>query len=213
MLKLQRFVFNLFYENTYLIWDSESREAAVIDPGMNDENEETAFKNFIEKNSLQMKYLFNTHCHIDHILGNHFVKSNYDIKFYAPKDDLFLLELMNEQAKMFDIKIKESPKPDYFLTEELQLKLGEQNLNFIFTPGHTPGEFCIYNQTEKILFSGDVLFKESIGRTDLWGGNYSQLINSIKTKIFSLDDNTKVYPGHESETTIAHEKKYNQFLI
>jgi glyoxylase-like metal-dependent hydrolase (beta-lactamase superfamily II) len=180
---------------------------------MNDKNEETAFKNFIEKNSLQMKYLFNTHCHIEHILGNHFVKSNYDVKFYAPKDDLFLLELMNEQAKMFDIKIKKSPKPDYFITEDLQLNFGEQNLNFIFTPGHTPGEFSIYNQTEKILFSGDVLFKESIGRTDLWGGNYSQLIDSIKTKIFSLDDDTKVYPGHESETTIAHEKKYNQFLI
>lgn len=213
MLKLQRFVFNLFNENTYLIWDSESGEAAVIDPGMNDEKEEVAFKIFIEKNSLQMKYLFNTHCHIDHILGNHFVKLNYDVKYYAPKDDLFLLELMKEQAKMFDIKIKESPNPDYFITEDLQLKLGEQKLNFIFTPGHTPGEFCIYNHNEKILFSGDVLFKESIGRTDLWGGNYSQLINSIKTKIFSLDDNVKVYPGHESETTIAHEKKYNQFLI
>lgn len=212
MLKIQRFVFNLFYENTYLIWDENTKEAAVIDPGMNDTDEEATFKKFIEQNSLKLKYLFNTHCHIDHILGNQFIKANFELIFYAPKDDLFLLENMSEQAKMFNLKFHESPKPDNFLNEDLQLNLGEQKLNFIFTPGHTPGEFCIYNENEKILFSGDLLFKESIGRTDLWGGNFSQLIKSIKTKLFVLDDDVKVFPGHESETTIAHEMKFNQFL-
>lgn len=212
MIKVQRFVFNPFYENTYLVWNENSKEAVVIDPGMSNLHEENFFIDFIFNKNLQLKYLINTHCHVDHVLGNNFVKSNFNSEFYAPELDLFLLESLEEQAKLFDIKTKKSPLPDYYLSEDLTLSIGNTKLNFIFTPGHTPGEYCVYLSENKILFSGDVLFKESIGRTDLWKGDYNQLINSIKKKIFILSEEVTVYPGHDEQTTIAHEKKFNPYL-
>ncbi len=213
MIKIQRFVFNYFYENTYLVWDDDSKNAIIIDPGMQVLDEEIRIKNFISDESLNLKYLINTHCHIDHILGNNFIKTNYDVKFYAPEEDLFLLNSLEHQANIFNIKFKSSPLPDVYLNENVKLKIGNSKLDFIFTPGHTPGEYCIYLPEEKILFSGDVLFKESIGRTDLWKGNHKQLLNSIKNKLLILDDDVIVYPGHDMSTTIGHEKVNNPYLI
>lgn len=213
MIKIQRFVFNYFYENTYLIWDDNFKDAIIIDPGMQDSNEEITIKNFIFEKSLNLKYLINTHCHVDHILGNNFIKTNYDVKFYAPEEDLFLLYSLGHQAGIFNIKFNNSPLPDNYLNENVKLKIGNSTINFIFTPGHTPGEYCIYLPEEKILFSGDVLFKESIGRTDLWKGNHKQLLDSIKNKLLTLDDDVIVYPGHDMNTTIGHEKVNNPYLF
>jgi glyoxylase-like metal-dependent hydrolase (beta-lactamase superfamily II) len=113
---------------------------------------------------------------------------------------------------MFGVEIKDPPKPDRYLSEVLVFTLNQSEISFIFTPGHTPGEFCLYLEKEKILISGDVLFKEGIGRTDLWGGNYATLINSINTKLLILPSNVRVYPGHGEETTIGYEKVHNPFL-
>ncbi len=213
MLKIQKFIFNPFFENTYLIWDEPSNIAAVIDPGCSNKNEENIISEFIDKNNLQLKYIINTHCHIDHILGNSFFKKKYNARLLMPEKDIFLLDIMKEQAENFGLIFNPSPLPDEFITENNELKLGSSYAKFLFTPGHTPGEFSIYFEKEKICFTGDVLFKNSIGRTDLWGGNYDTLINSIKTKLLILSDDVKLYPGHEDESLIGYEKYNNPFLI
>ena len=212
MLKIKIFVFNPFQENTYLLWDANTKEALVADPGISNEQEEIEFSGFITQQELKVKYLLNTHCHIDHIIGNSFVKEKYGCKFYAPQKDIPLLQQLPEQTEMFGLNRKDSPMPDEYLEKDLILTLGESKINMIFTPGHTPGEFCFYSKEDKICISGDVLFKEGIGRTDLWGGNYQTLISSIQEKLFILPDDVKVYPGHGEQTSIGHEKNNNPFL-
>jgi hydroxyacylglutathione hydrolase len=212
MIEFKKFTFNPFQENTYLVWHKLTNESAVIDPGCSTKSEEETLSNFINDNNLRVKYLLNTHCHIDHILGNAFIKEKYNCLFFAPELDLPLISNLLNQAEMFGVSAKQSPEPDKFISEELILRLSEVEMKFLFTPGHTPGEYCIYFPSENICFSGDVLFYESIGRTDLWGGNYSTLINSIKTKLLTLPTQTKIYPGHSESTSIQYEIYNNPFL-
>ncbi len=212
MIKLNKFVFNPFQENTYVVWDQISLEAIIIDPGCSNSIEEEKLSDFISDNNLNPKYLINTHCHIDHVLGNKFVKDKYQIPYYAPELDIPLLDNLIDQAKMFGLDVNRSPLPDDFITENLELKIGDTSFSFIFTPGHTPGEYCILFNEDKICISGDVLFLEGIGRTDLWGGDYETLLESIRNNLFTLDEKFTVYPGHGDETTIGHEKKNNPFL-
>ena len=212
MIKVEKFVFSLFSENTYVIWDDETKETIIVDPGCFDDSEENIISKFISKNDLKIAYLINTHCHIDHIFGCAFIKENYNPVFLAPEKDLPLLQNAVKQAEMFGVEIKDPPKPDQYLSEALILTLNQSEISFIFTPGHTPGEFCLYLEKEKILISGDVLFKEGIGRSDLWGGNYATLINSINTKLLNLPSDVRVYPGHGEETTMDYEKVHNPFL-
>ncbi|AFN75827.1 metallo-beta-lactamase [Melioribacter roseus P3M-2] len=213
MISIKKFVFNLFAENTYLIWDDLTFDAAIIDPGCSTQLEKETLSDFIELNGIKLRYLFNTHCHIDHILGNRFVYEKFNPQFYAPEKDLFLLDLMKEVAAGYGMEFEESPKPDFYIDEKLDLQVGNSKLKFIFTPGHTPGEFSIYLPDEKICFTGDVLFQESIGRTDLWGGNYNQLIESIKSGLLTLPEDVIIYPGHGESSTIGREKEINPFLI
>lgn len=212
MIKLQKYTFNPFQENTYIVWDEKTKESIIVDPGCFNEIEENEIVTFISDHSLIVKYLINTHCHIDHVLGNKFIKEKYSCKFYAPELDIPLLENVVDQANMFGIEINPSPLPDEYITEELKLKIGNSYLNFLFTPGHTPGEYCIIFDNEKLCISGDVLFLEGIGRTDLWGGNYETLLQSIRNKLFTLKDEFLVYPGHGDKTTISYEKEHNPFL-
>jgi glyoxylase-like metal-dependent hydrolase (beta-lactamase superfamily II) len=212
MLQIKNFVFNYFAENTILLWDDESYESAVIDPGMSNSEEKKVFSDFLSGNKLQLKYLINTHCHIDHILGCEYIKTKYGIDYYAPEKDLILLKNASTQAQMFGMNLDDPPEPDKLISENIELNLGNSKLKFLFTPGHTPGEFCIYLKDERICVTGDVLFKEGIGRTDLWGGDYDTLIKSIETKLFTLPDNVKVFPGHGESSTIGHEKENNPFL-
>lgn len=212
MLEIKKFVFSPFAENTYIAYDSETREAMVIDPGCYTREEENKLADFIESNSLRVKYLINTHCHIDHIFGNRFVKDKYYPVFIVPEKDVFLLELMVDQAESYGLKMKPSPQPDESIESLGEIFLGDYKFEFIFTPGHTPGEYCIYCAKEKILFSGDVLFRLSVGRTDLWGGDYDTLIESIENKLYKLPDEVIVLPGHEAETTIGFEKANNPFV-
>ena len=213
MVQVKVFTFNLFAENTFVIWDNETKEAAVIDPGNSTDEEQKVLTNFISSKNLIIKYLINTHCHIDHILGCSFVKREYNPVYYAPKKDLILLENAQIQAEMFDINFAEPPKPDQFIDEESDLSLGNSKIQFLFTPGHTPGEYCLYLKKEKICITGDVLFKEGIGRTDLWSGDYNTLINSIENKLLTLPDDVIIYPGHGEASTIGYEKQYNPFLV
>ncbi len=212
MIRIKSFVFNYFAENTIVLWDDDTKDSAVVDPGMSNKEEEKVFDDFLTENKLELKYLINTHCHIDHILGCSHIKSEYSIDYYAPENDIILLKNASTQAEMFGLNLEEPPLPDKVISEDTELRLGNSELIFLFTPGHTPGEFCIYLKEEKICVTGDVLFKEGIGRTDLWGGNYDTLIKSIQTQLFSLPDDVKIYPGHGETSTIGHEKQNNPFL-
>ena len=212
MLKLQKFTFNSFAENTYVIWCDEKKEAAIVDPGCFDKNEEDELINFIKKNNLLVKYLLNTHCHIDHVLGNSFIKEAFNPEYYAPEKDIVLLEYFQMQCETVGIKADKPPIPENFITEDLDLKIGNVPVKFLFTPGHTPGEYCFYFENEKKCITGDVLFRGSIGRTDLWGGNYDTLLNSIKTKLLTLDNDVAIYPGHGEESNIGIERNSNPFL-
>jgi len=212
-MKIKKFTFNPFMENTFVVWDEQSHEAAVVDPGMNDEQEEREFKSFIEENSLDIKYLINTHCHIDHILGCRFVKEKYNPVYYIPEKDLPLYDNADKQAEMFGVTLGKLPKIDKYLTEDERIILGNESFSNLFTPGHTPGEFSLYFDESKFCITGDVLFREGIGRTDLYGGDYKTLIESIKFKLFSLPDDILIYPGHGDESTIGYEKLHNPFLV
>ncbi|MBV6419341.1 MAG: Hydroxyacylglutathione hydrolase GloC [Ignavibacteriaceae bacterium] len=213
MLKIKLFTFNVFSENTIIIWDDKSGDAAIVDPGTSSSTEENELLSFISSKDLRIKYLINTHCHIDHILGCSFVKEKFNPVYYAPELDLPLLDNAQQQAQMFDLDIDQPPIPDKLITEQTEIMIGESKLQFLFTPGHTPGEFCIYIEEEKICVTGDVLFKESIGRTDLWGGNYETLLNSIHEKLILLPDDVIIYPGHGEPSTIGYEKQNNPFLV
>lgn len=213
MLKIHSFEFNPFNENTYLIWDDDLKIAAVIDPGCYDDYEKSELKNFIEEQKLIPSLLLNTHCHIDHILGVSFIKENYSVKYLIPEKDLPLLRNAVSQGQMFGFELEELPNPDGFLSEDQIILVGREELKPLYTPGHTAGEYCFYSEKNRICITGDVLFHRSIGRTDLWGGDYDTLINSIKIKLLTLPDDTKVYPGHGIESTIGIERKQNPFLI
>lgn len=212
MIQIQKFTFNLFSENTFVLWDEETKECAIVDPGCSDRHEENELEIFIVENSLSVKYLINTHCHIDHILGCEFVKQKFNPIYYAPELDIPLIENAKMQADMFGIDFSISILPEKYLSEIEELKLGKNLLKFLFTPGHTPGEFCIYISDIKTCITGDVLFYDSIGRTDLWGGNYDTLIKSINEKLLALPDETIIFPGHGEQSTIGREKQFNPFL-
>jgi len=210
-MEVHKFVFNLFMENTYLL--VEDGKGLIIDPGNSNDEENHALKSFIEQNEIEILALINTHCHIDHILGNRTIKESYEIPFYAPFLDEYNLIGADQYASELGLEAPRSPKPEIDLNEMDTLKIGPFQFEVLFTPGHTSGHVCLYNEKEKRLFSGDVLFNGSIGRTDLPGGNFDTLINSIKEKLLSLADETIVYSGHGPETSIGYERKSNPFLL
>jgi len=212
MIHVRSFTFNVFDEKTYVIWDDELKEAAIVDAGNSDAGEDKILFDFIDENSLKVKYLINTHCHIDHILGCDSVKKKFNPDFLIPEKESILLEHAGEQAVMFGLEFHKPPKPDLFINENTKLSIGNFQLKFLYTPGHTPGELCIYFEKENICLTGDVLFKEGIGRTDLLGGDYNTIISSIELKLFTLPDDVVIYPGHGDSSTIGHEKKYNPFF-
>ncbi len=211
-MEIRKFTFNPFFENTYVLYDKETAEAVVIDPGNSDEAETEELSSFIAAENLSVKYLINTHCHIDHIFGNAAVKRKFNPEFLVPEPDLFLLRAAVKQGELFGVEAEVSPEPDRFITEGDEIRIGGATVKFIFTPGHTPGEYCLYLPEKALLIAGDVLFNEGIGRTDLWGGDMDTLLESISKKLYPLPDETLVYCGHGEETTIGHEKKFNPFI-
>ena len=211
MLNIQRFSFNPFQVNTFILWD-DSKECAIIDAGCYGQAEQDEITGFIMEKGLKPVKLINTHCHIDHILGCEFVKKKFNPTYHAPELDIPLIQNANKQASFVGMDFSTTLQPDEYLAEDKNLYLGKSELSFLFTPGHTPGEFCIYIKDIKSCITGDVLFNDSIGRTDLWGGNYDTLIKSINEKLLTLPDETIIYPGHGESSTIGREKNLNPFL-
>lgn len=211
-MKIEAFVCNDFQSKTHLIWDENSKEAIIIDATNFTPDENIKLKELIEKNELKVKYLLTTHCHIDHMFGNAFVKNTFHPHVYYPRLDKPLLDNIGMQASTFGLNITTPPEHDFYIEENMKLMIGDTVIKPLFTPGHTPGEYSFYIEEEKVCFTGDVLFKESIGRTDLWGGDYEALMNSIEKKLLSLPDDTVIYPGHGESSTIGSEKKNNPFL-
>jgi len=212
-MKIKSFAFNPFQENTFVVYD-ETKECIIIDPGCYTEKERTELRRFITSEELKPVKLINTHCHIDHVLGNKFVSELWDLELYMNKEDLPLLENAGNIGKMYGMEDYEgSPYPKHFLAQDDTLTFGESSFKILFTPGHAPGHICLYSKENNLLIAGDVLFQGSIGRTDLPGGDYDTLIGSIKTKLLPLDENTIVYCGHGPSTSIGKEKMSNPFLI
>ncbi len=212
MIHIEIMEFNPFRENTYIVYD-ETKEAVIIDPGCNSSEEKKHLTTFIENNNLKPVKLLNTHGHIDHILGNSFVKEKYNLPLEAHIGDEFLIVDARNYGSAMGISMPDdAPLIDKYLTEEDTIKFGNSVLNILHVPGHSPGSLVFYNEEAKILICGDVLFNDSIGRTDLPGGDYDLLAKGIKEKIFTLDKNIVVYPGHGPSTSIDKEKKYNPFL-
>ena len=211
MTTIKSFTFNPFQENTYLLFDA-TNQCAIIDPGCSNETERRELSEFIEEHKLKPVKLLNTHAHIDHILGNKFVADKYQLNLEMNENDLQTLASGTVSAAIFAIEYDVSPQPKVFLNEGDKVKFGETELEIVFTPGHSKGSICFYNKAEKFIIGGDVLFRQSIGRTDLPGGNHEQLLESIRTKLFTLPDDFTVYPGHGDSTTIGFEKMNNPFL-
>ena len=210
MENMKIFTFNPFQENTYLIWN-KSKQCIIIDPGCNSVSEEAALFQFIESNNLVPSLLLNTHCHVDHIFGNHFIFKKYKLTPTFHVLDNIVFERAKTVAEMYGLDFQPSPLPLSFLEENQVVNLGGLNLKVLLTPGHSPGHVVFYNQVEDYIIGGDVLFKQGIGRTDLPGGNHEQLLKSIREKLYVLPDKTLVFPGHGDSTTIGFEKENNPF--
>lgn len=211
MIHIQTFTFNAFAENTYVLYD-ETGACVIIDPGCYEKHEKKKLQDFILRQELQVKYLLNTHCHIDHVLGNAFVKHTYKVDLYIHRSDEQVLRAVESYAPSYGFAQYEATLPEHFLEEGDTINFGNASLVVLFVPGHAPGHVAFYSQEQQFVIGGDVLFQNSIGRTDLPGGNFNTLINSIRTKFFTLPDDVTVYPGHGGSTAIGMEKKYNPFL-
>jgi len=212
MLTIESFTFNPFQENTYVVYHSEN-DGVIIDPGCHEQHEKDTLSNFISNHKITPKHLLNTHCHIDHVLGNYFISKEYNLVLEAHKDDIATLNMVGDSAHVFGFSnYEQSPDPSVFLTEGDQIKIGTSTLDILFTPGHAPGHIVFVNHEQKFVIGGDVLFQRSIGRTDLPGGDHPTLIKSIKEKLFTLADDYEIYPGHGPKTTIGFEKQNNPFL-
>jgi hydroxyacylglutathione hydrolase len=211
MLSIKIFPFNAFQVNTYVLYDSTG-ECAIIDAACYDRAEEEQLKDFIDKNNLKPVLLLNTHCHIDHILGNNFISKTYNLKPQVHADGMFFLESATEYGRTFGFEIGKPVLPEEYLTDGQIIRFGDQRMIVLEAPGHAAGSVCFYHPEEKLVIVGDVLFHNSIGRTDLPSGNYDELIKSINQKLMVMEDDVKVYTGHGKDTTIGYERKTNPFL-
>lgn len=203
--------FNPICENTYVVWD-ETSECIIIDAGNSSARENNALSNIISSKGLKPVMTLNTHGHFDHTLGIAYVKQTYGIPFALHANDRFLIETAEVNASVFGVAVGKIPLPDIDLKPLTEVHFGNTTLQLIGTPGHTPGHVCIYSPTDKVLFTGDTLFRESIGRTDLPGGDYTWIMRSIIDKLLPLGDEVRIFPGHGESSTIGHESIYNPFV-
>lgn len=210
-MNIKSFVFNPFYENT-IVLSSQNRNCFIFDPGCYEEYEQSELKDYIEMEGLIVKAILNTHCHIDHVLGNYPLKAHYNVPLMIPKNEREVFDSVPAYAPQWGITGYSSAQVDDYLEEEGKLELDEIKFKLIEVPGHSPGHIMFYVEEEKIIIGGDVLFRESIGRTDLPGGDHDALLTNIQQKVYSLPEDVTVYPGHGPSTTIGHEKKHNPFV-
>lgn len=208
-LKIKSFEFNAFQENTFVVSDKE-RNAVVIDPGCYSREEEQELAAYIKHEQLNIVALLNTHAHIDHVLGNAFIKENYGVAYYLHQEDITTLNAVEQYASLYGFEgYRLSPKPDFLMEHQSELIFGSMRIQVLHTPGHCPGHVVFYFESEGIVINGDVLFNGSFGRTDLPGGDLEILKNSIFNTLFEFEDSTVVYCGHGPSTTIGKERLNN----
>lgn len=212
MLQLQSFTFNPFAENSYIVWDEQSLACAIFDPGCSNYQEEKVLSEFIEEHKLNPILLINTHCHIDHVLGNKFISDTYNLPLHAHSLEKSMIEWAHQASLLYQIPYTPSPEIGVFLDDKQELKIGNQSMTIRFTPGHSPGHLTFVSPEAKWALVGDVIFNRSIGRTDLPQGDFETLSHSIKSQIYTLPDTCILYNGHGDPTDVGSEKLYNPFV-
>ncbi len=211
MLKVKVFTFSPIQENTYVLYN-EDKKAIIIDPGCYFPAEQDQLLQFIQTNELEVVKLLNTHCHLDHVFGNKWVYDTFKTPLHIHPDEEAMLKMAPLSGEKWGLPFENYQGPLQFLYPGDTVLLGNDALKVIFAPGHSPASICFYSESQAFLIGGDVLFRESIGRTDLPGGNHALLLQSIRRNLFILPDEVKVYPGHGLTTTIGYEKRNNPFL-
>jgi hydroxyacylglutathione hydrolase len=211
MLTVQRFTFNPVQENTYVVYN-EKGQCCIIDPGCYFAAEEQQLKEFVDQNHLSPVYLLNTHCHLDHIFGNYFIHKTFGLPLHLHKLEKPVLDYGPAAGQLWELPFVNYDGELKFLSEKDLIRLGEDVLEVLFTPGHSPGHISFYSRENKFILSGDVLFEGSVGRTDLPGGDFTILQETIKTRLYTLPEDTVVYPGHGNTTTIGDEMKSNPYV-
>lgn len=213
-MEIRIFNFNPLQVNTFVLYD-ETGEAVVIDPGMSSEQENAELEDFIARQNLSVKYILNTHPHVDHVLGNNACKLKFGAPLVAHAEGMKVYERAYAYCIAFGIPVAQDlfPNPDQFVTDGDTITFGNQSLLVLETPGHCAGSISLYSAADKAVFVGDVLFENSVGRSDLPTGDPNELLESIRAKLLSLPDDTTVYPGHGAATTIGNERRFNAFLI
>jgi glyoxylase-like metal-dependent hydrolase (beta-lactamase superfamily II) len=212
MLVVKSFVFNPFAENTYIAHCSETRQAVIIDPGCRMVHEESQLKQYIISENLKPVMLVNTHCHIDHIMGNGYVSRTWNLALHLHEGEEETMNFSSVWGKSYGLEIGDQPVERIYITDRENLKVGNETFEVLFTPGHSIAHISLYHAGQHILFSGDVLFRQGIGRYDLPGGNLEILEHSIKTRLYILPEDTKVYSGHGPVTEIGFEKEHNPYV-
>jgi len=211
MIHIHYFTFSPFAENTYILWD-ETKEAVIIDPGCLAQYEKEELADFVADNQLTVKHLLQTHTHLDHVFGSAYVKRKFGVKMLMHKNEVPVLDNVESRCQMWGVKGYEPVEADGFIDEGDVIKFGNSELEILFVPGHAPGHLAFVNHAQKFVIGGDVLFRGSVGRTDFPLCSYTDLMNSIKTKFMALDDDYKVYAGHNDPTTIGLERRTNPFI-
>ena len=211
MVKINKFIFNTFMVNSYLLYD-ETGECILIDAACYDSEEVEELRTFISSNNLKLVRNLNTHCHVDHVLGNNIIAQIYGIRPEYHENSIRFLDTLKEVGSSFGYVIPQIPEPKRFLDDGETISWGHSSLRVLYTPGHADGSVCFYNESQGFVITGDVLFKDTIGRTDLPSGDFDLLMTSIKTKLFTLPVDTIVYPGHGPDTSIGYEVENNPFI-
>ena len=211
MLQIKSFIFSPIQENTYILYNQQ-QECIIIDPGCYFDDEKEILKTFIDQQQLKPVYLLNTHCHLDHVFGNKYIYDTYQLTLHLHEKEKQVLEFAPTSGLMYNMPFTNYSGDFILLKEGDKVLLGEDELQVIEAPGHSPGSICFYCKKQNFVIGGDVLFQRSIGRTDLPGGNHETLLDSIRIKLFVLPDETVVYSGHGATTTIGEEKMYNPYL-
>lgn len=211
MIHIKIFPFNPFQCNCYVLWD-ETKEAIIVDVSFSSEAEYSSIAKLIEEEGLKLKAAYNTHCHFDHCFGASLLKKHHQLDYAAHKDGVMFTQNAAKQAAYYGMQIDEILPPQIFITDQDKITFGNSELDILNTPGHADGSLCFVSHSDRFVITGDVLFRESIGRTDLPTGNLDVLLESIHTKLFELPGDYVVYPGHGPQSSIAHEQTYNPFL-